>query len=184
MIDIETGNLPAFIDDPRAALDPAKARIVSIGIKSREEEIVFTHNEECQLLEHFLIWLAETEAIANEFAVAPVLVTGYNIKGFDLPFLEARCVANGLQMSNGFQIDDLMLDLYPKGWPSCESFDKAAARFGIVRQNALRGSDVPRLWQEGKLQDIVAHNLDDIRSEWALWLALKSHGDESRCQKP
>jgi len=65
-----------------------------------------------------------------------------------------------------------MLVLYPQGYPNCESFDKAAARFGIRRANGIRGLDIPRLWQEGKVQDIIAHNLDDVRSEWLLWQAL------------
>jgi hypothetical protein len=112
----------------------------------------------------------------HEFQIDPVVITGYNIVSFDLEFLKARCAAHGLPEPNGFQADDLMLRLYPRGWPNCECFDKAAARFGIARKNALRGSDVPRLWAEGKVGDVVAHNLDDIRAEWALYQALNGDG--------
>jgi hypothetical protein len=118
-------------------------------------------------------WLTETESIVKEFGIEPLVLGGYNTQGFDIPFLEARGKANGVSIPNGFQQIDLMLILFPKGWPNCESFDKAALRYGIVRKNPIRGSDIPRLWAEGKIEDIKAHNLDDVEAEYLLFQKLK-----------
>jgi len=155
-------------------LDPSKDRLLTIGVKSQEEEIVLVPQDEKKLLQRFLAWLAETEAVVQEFSHSSFCDLRLQHQILRSAFPRKRCEVAGLKMTNGFCVDDLMIRLYPKGYPFCENFDKAAARFGIMRVNTLRGSDVPRLWAEGKVQDIVAHNLDDIRAEFELWKALQS----------
>lgn len=40
----------------------------------------------------------------------------------------------------------------------------------------LRGNDMPKLLDEGNIAAVREHHLDDLRSEWRLFLEMNSRG--------
>jgi uncharacterized protein YprB with RNaseH-like and TPR domain len=162
---------PVVIDIETCGLKPETDRITCIGLKSAEEELVLTHPDEKLLLQKFLNWLAETESILKSYGLE-LTITGYNIKFFDLPFLQERCRQHGLFMSNGFKTLDLFIPY--------EKFDTVAARHGIFRECPLRGSDMPALWEQGRVDEIVRHCQDDVRATWQLFQVLQQARRDGR----
>ena len=135
-----------------------------------EQKFVWHDQDEKRLLQRFSRWLIETCKITKEFSIQPFL-TGYNIDHFDIKFLRVRAGNFGIGFPE-LPTKDLMRILYPPP-QRFRNFDIAAESLGIKRTNGLRGSNVPKLWKEGDIESIRVHNLDDIRSEFALWKAMK-----------
>ena len=154
-------------------LDPTTDRITAIGIKGKnkdqEVEHVYADPDERKLLEEF--W-----SFMDQQAVPPTLVT-YNGVGFDLPFLRLRSLAHNLKPKWLGNLDtiDLMRVLFPYGAQN-RSKDDVCRALGIPQANGLTGKDMPGLWAEGKLDQIVEHCLDDIRRQWTLFQRMREAG--------
>jgi len=63
--------------------------------------------------------------------------------------------------------------LFPNNGFTYRKFSEVARPLGIPRDDTLSGADVPRLWQEKNYGAIKTHNLDDLRSESALYERMK-----------
>lgn len=75
----------------RSALSPLTGRVVAIGLGwlDREDVEVLSGDDEAQLLRDFANWLPD----------APVVLTGWCIRRFDLDFLAVRASIHGIELS-------------------------------------------------------------------------------------
>jgi len=91
--DIESIEIPPVVvlDIETTDLDPAKGRILAAGLalfvegKKEETQIIRNKGDEAALLEQVFDWLRETC-----YDLGEIILTGYNIYGFDLPYLIER----------------------------------------------------------------------------------------------
>lgn len=121
------------------------------------------------------------EQLAQRLRGAGQIFT-FNGASFDIPFLRARALAVGVpelarilwqsKPWDGRLIDAAGPDWCPrppgpgghKGW----TLDAAAALFGVTRPPSLPGAEVPAAFYAGRLDEIRAHVLDDVRTLRAL----------------
>jgi len=90
---IESIEIPPVVvlDIETTDLDPAKGRILAAGLalfvegKKEETQIIRNEGDEAALLEQVFDWLRETC-----YDLGEIVLTGYNIYGFDLPYLIER----------------------------------------------------------------------------------------------
>jgi len=142
-------------------------------VKSDEIEQVWVGTDEKHLLEEFWNFL-------HSLATLPIL-TGWNIRDFDLAFIRHRSAINGvhsdwLRELRASWHRDMMLEVGGNG-RSWLKKDEVCEAYGIKsEQPNTTGRDVPKLFAEGKLDEIRAHCLDDIRREWKLWKRLREAG--------
>lgn len=88
--DIETVPLPDYLTEPKAALDPDKARITHIGMKgSGSWSEILTHQDERAILTQFITNL-KTRALNLDCLVF------HNGHNFDIPFIAKRCEIHGI----------------------------------------------------------------------------------------
>lgn len=86
-----------------AGLFPEFGKIccISCMVKGQEpksfvlDKSVMEFEREKTMLVEFATWLLE---------LGPFILVGHNIKKFDLPFINIRCVANGLKLFEGFRL--------------------------------------------------------------------------------
>lgn len=131
--------IEAYIEDKkqeqieRAALDADYGRIVAIGLKVNDSKIVsYTATKTSQLDEKEII-----KIFWNFYASSYGMSCGYNIIGFDLPYLQRRSFALGIKPSmqpdlRRYQTNptlDLMMVLY--GWQNFKGLKFVAERYGL-----------------------------------------------------
>lgn len=117
------------------------------------------------------------ERLADEIWTATRIVA-FNGLMFDFPFLRARALARGVddlarklwagKPWGSHLVDPSQPDWCPrppgpggmKGW----TLDGVADLLGIKRPPTLPGREVPRAWMEGRVAEIKAHCLDDVKT--------------------
>lgn len=100
----------------------------------------------------------------------PPTIVGHYVSDFDLRFIRQRCIVHGIKLPRWFPKD-------PKPW-SNEVFDtnhawagakgnikldKLAKALNIKGKSGMDGSQVARLWDEGKYSEIAKYCQDDVR---------------------
>ena len=136
----------------RAALSPLTGRVLAIGLmEDGGDEVTIHHGEdEAALLEALL-------EDAGDFTDGPLV--GWNVKGFDLPFLSRRLWRHGMRPPKwwtarpGWGKEPLVLDLMEE-W-KCGDFKAAhtkldhAARFlGLAGKTGAHAKDFGKLYAE------------------------------------
>jgi predicted PolB exonuclease-like 3'-5' exonuclease len=190
VIDIET--VPLEFEDKRIVtylmrknfphgLHPAFSKIVAIGMKcegSRGDVKVLAGVEECALLRDFWDYLAN---------VKPECVVTFNGYRFDVPFLLVRSYFNELAPS--IELNRNKWQMYDSNHFDCLwalvamneeflwlSLEIACLLFGIaVPENyeAVRGSDIERLYKCGDWKSIKEHCTQDVLLTEQLYLRLR-----------
>ncbi|PKN83356.1 MAG: hypothetical protein CVU46_17200 [Chloroflexi bacterium HGW-Chloroflexi-8] len=147
----------------RAALDPDYGEIVTIGFStSPKGEIQVLHGDEKLMLEKF--W--------NVFDDCSGRCVGYNILGFDLPYLLRRSMAVGvrpiiLPILAKYRTDpvtDLMGILY--NWNPAKSLKQVAKIYQLpIECPEVDGSKVGSL----PLEEIIKYQISDVKLTISLW---------------
>lgn len=153
----------------KAALNALTGRVVAIGIKTADEEKILSGNE-AEILRGF--W--------EIFAMTPCAFVGWNIGGFDVPFMVRRSWANGVivpNIYNGRYLDKRFVDLMEVfgcgeyGYKA--KLDDVANFLGVqgkydgdctgeeFAEKFLSGDDVARAQAEEYLKC-------DVRATWAI----------------
>lgn len=160
----------------RTALNGGYGSIVAAGLSSGlDGEIRVVVGPEATILAGIM------QLPANHGAI-PRLV-GHNLVDFDLKFIRQRCIVQGVRLAGWFPRD-------PKPWDPlvCDtmvawcgnremvSLNELAAILGITVNPTIPGAEVPRAFQEGRLDDIVAHCTEDIRVVKEIYKALVAAG--------
>jgi 3'-5' exonuclease len=149
-----------------AALDPDYGRIVSIGYTTDIDQPIITLLEGSDLVEEDLIY-----TFWNVLAECTGFCVGYNIIGFDLPFLLRRSMA--LEINIPFlpnilryrtePVTDLMMILYGWGSEKYKSLKQVVKLYGIKNDYPdMEGSQVKdmtpeelKVYQENDVKLIV-----------------------------
>jgi len=136
-----------------AALSPLTGRVLAIGFLGTENSkvgILGAEWTEAELLAKF--WRKWSESYKYRRAMI-----GWNIHGFDLPFLIRRSWLHGVsvpasvRVSNDKYWNELLIDLMTRfavgEWKSNTKLDTAAKFFGVGQKPAdVSGADFARLW--------------------------------------
>ena len=152
----------AYIE--RAALSPLTGRVLAIGIGDLETDPLILGGEESSLLESF--WGA-VDHTAH--------MVGFNIRGFDLPFLVRRSMLLGVDVPPGM-IDargywhHCFVDLLDR-WRCGDrqlwvKLDALAAAFGVAgKLEGVTGADFADLWHGTKKdrEKAVAYLKQDVQ---------------------
>lgn len=135
----------------RAALSPLTGRVVVIGYQFAGGESIIEDLPEREILEAF--WARYKWAIDRPFSMI-----GWNIEGFDLPFIVRRSWFHGVEVPNSIinrsrYWNALFIDLM-KCWTlgaygQYEKLDNAAKFFGYEGKNG-DGADFHQLWNEDR----------------------------------
>jgi DNA polymerase elongation subunit (family B) len=161
--------IQAYIDDEkkklisRMALDPDLAKVYAISYKYSDADTMCMVTDEKDMLEHF--W--------DEVRNADGRLCGYNIIGFDLPFLMRRSMALGvsapMHMLNfrkyqTYPIVDLMGILY--NWDKAKGLKWVCKRYGIVNNlPELDGSKVATM----DIETLARYAINDVNLTVALY---------------
>ena len=159
ILDIETTGLKSF-----------ENRLVTIGVKNADFEKVFYNDDEAELLKEF--WeFCESNKIRR--------FVGWNVH-WDCAFLRVRSAIKYKINVPSFSFLDMRYIIgygdryYPGKMPIVEEC------MGLVDENKLApgfdGGDVPTLFDAGQIDEIIDHNIDDLRSEYLVYQRLVLSG--------
>ncbi len=107
------------------------------------------------------------------------VVLGHNILGFDYEVLEPRVSLWGAKE----RTVDTMGFLYEKRatepmWSPMETHDAlsglslnnlARRNLGWGKKEGISGRSIPKMWREGKREEVIAYNREDLALTFALW---------------
>lgn len=160
----------------KAALDPAKGRVLAVGIKSSpSEDVIMTIDdggEQCLIENAWLSLLAELSSGEK--------IIGHNIFGFDLPFLFKRSwilevdipdwVRNGRYWNPAFVdiMEEWFIGQRGGGYVSVDDLCKI---FGIPgKPDGLTGADFDRLFHgtSEERDQAIEYLRNDLVIEWGL----------------
>jgi len=109
------------------------------------------------------------------------VVTGFNIKGFDIPLLEAT-IKRKLNLKKVYDV--LEWSRIACGWnPGNDYFrypkglkldDHLEGTFGRDSMKTANGADAPLMWQSGKVGTLVSYCLADVKRELKLFQHILS----------
>lgn len=153
----------------KAALNPLCGKIVAIGIKTKDTETIICGDEKDILKEFWDFYASSSEQFL-----------GWNINGFDVPFIVRRCWLNNVVVPNIFngrflisKFVDLMEKFACGEYGYKLSLDKAAHFFGV--QGKYEGDCTGETFAEKFLSnDPVARKEAeeylkcDLRATWAI----------------
>ena len=161
-------------------------RILSIGVKTKDEEHVFFNGEdERKTLKEFWDFVKERKR-----KVGAAVLVGYNSVSFDLPFIQFRSIINRVPVMPIIKYKehiDLFYILVPYGYSYSEWDDvakktvKKKGTLGVMCKTFnipmeypdVTGSKVPELWARSQIDQILNHARDDIRITYQLFNILR-----------
>lgn len=135
----------------RAALSPLTGRVIVIGYQQPGGQSIIEELEEREILLTF--WDRYDWAVRSH-----VKLIGWNIHGFDLPFIVRRSWLHGVKVPATIQIRDrywnpLFVDLMQRwalgAYSQWEKLDSVSKFFGHEGKNG-EGADFHRLWKEDR----------------------------------
>jgi len=165
IIDIETCPVDleaakALSEDERLKLiNPIDSKIIAIGLRHADKNQVFIGQNEKKILEEF--W--EEFAVIRKGGFIPIV--GFNIKQFDLPCLTTRSFINGviiprLNLKN--DIVDLKGLISAFRWGHTRGKLKEFAQLIGLETSSFNGSNVAKLWDERKIDELKSYLCKDL----------------------
>ena len=156
----------------RTAVDTSLARIVCLGFAIEDEPVRTLVGEEAQILSAFF------EALEQGRYPRPI---GHNILGFDIPLVYHRAIINRITPHEAFHMHykpwgDGVYDT-AKEWAGSRdyiSLDKLCRLLGIPGKGDITGADVPRLYAEGRIDEIADYCAEDVERVRAIHQRLTS----------
>jgi len=153
-------------DIETSGLSPLKDRIVSIGIKTKEDERILMNDDEKKLIEEFWDYLKNHKKKYGSF-----VLVGYNSVAFDLYFIKIRSAYHKvpvMPIEKYKEHIDLYWVLTPYGSRKGK-LDDFCNLFGFPAQYESMGDAVPKAWKDKNYELIIKHNEDDIRRTYQLF---------------
>jgi uncharacterized protein YprB with RNaseH-like and TPR domain len=163
-------NKKCVIDIETESLEPTQGRIICIGIKDvgSGEAKVFYDDTEAEMLRRFLSYFHDNGF--NE-------IIGYNIL-FDLRYIFARCLKYRLYSNGLFRCPHIDLMLIMKSVKNVFSMNKPGtlgewSKFLFDEDKLEKGGDVPELFKDGKIKQIMDYNEKDVELTFQLWKRIQ-----------
>jgi len=165
-----------FYDIETTGTNTCRDKIIAIGFMSeRDEEPIVSVGEEKYIIGEFLRYLKEIEDKYGK-----VVLVGWKIKSFDVPFVVMRSLVNNIDKSLleiflRAKIHDLaeMADRYLTIDTQRPTSREFFGVFGIEHDEEILGSDVPSLYKVRKMDRIAEHCRRDIIAIKGLWERLR-----------
>ncbi|MBF0159313.1 MAG: hypothetical protein HQL58_07285 [Magnetococcales bacterium] len=183
-------------EDPTPYLKTVLCRVVSVAVVTHR---INTQGEVFIQLFSLPKKIADPELVREKNIVATFLealgkwhpcLVGYNSLAADLRILIQRGIVHGLHVpefckrpgkpweaadyfvkGNDWNID--LKDVVTPGWGhGSPSLHEIATLSGIPGKMDISGDQVPQLWLQGKLDQIVAYNECDALTTYLLWLRV------------
>jgi len=166
----EVMNGKAVIDIETESLDPKEGRIICIGIKdvNNGKTTVFHHDNEKEMLRAFLDYFSNKGF--NE-------IIGYNIL-FDIRFIFAKCLKYNLPANGFFSSDITDLMWIMKSVRKIYSYNRPGkldewAEFLFGAGKYPLPESVPKLFEKGKISQIIEYNKRDVKITFELWKRIQ-----------
>ncbi|MBO8179854.1 MAG: ribonuclease H-like domain-containing protein [Archaeoglobus sp.] len=159
-----------ILDIETTGLNPLEDEIVAVGMRTPSALEVHTaeDNTERALVEHILLELSRWPN--------PVLV-GYNITGFDLPFLTARGLKHSLPvhvLRDCYRIDLMhIVQRYLLTNRRYCKLSEIASFLDIRVEDDVTGADVPELVRQGRWDEVEDHCRKDVETTYRLFRRLQ-----------
>lgn len=153
----------ACCDIETLGLEPFSYRVVAIGFKDGAEEIIFSGDNEVELLQKF--WEEQKKYQR---------LVGWNIDNFDIPFLRIRSLKHNIKIEEiDYKIVDLMRVVSdPMKWTSLDKM----SQFLDLGQKEIGGSKIPELIDQKKWVEIKEYFEKDLRLTWEVYQRMKAIG--------
>lgn len=150
--------MTAFFDIETTGLNPFRSQLVTIQARRNGEQTVWKAWEtpEPIMIAKFLVYL--------DTLPSSELIVGFNIMGFDLPFVAARASAchSWNEETHVRLYRRNWLDLYQYLGAGYRSVDFWLGRLGVARECSFTGKDVPGLYGKGEYGKIERHAVEDL----------------------
>ena len=145
-------------------------RIICIGIKDVESgaiTVFHDKNEEALLIQFFQYF--------NKMNYREII--GYNIS-FDIRFIFSRCLLYKVPACNFFAITYVDLMMILKGVNKGYNFNQPGTLnewsiFLFGKGKLFENTQVPLLYQQGRIQEIIEYNENDLELTYTLWKRIK-----------
>lgn len=180
----ETDELPDIKETQRlykkdAALDPITGRVVS-------GTVGYVKNDEIHLKSFFGEEKEVVQGVVDTLANSKRIISGFNIVGYDLPYIRKRATILGIPYPN--QINDVgqkpwifadkvfdIMDQWKGTGFYYNNLDEMCWAFGVPspKNGDVKGSEVSKVFWEGGIDKIVTYNESDVRSTINLFRVLK-----------
>jgi predicted PolB exonuclease-like 3'-5' exonuclease len=155
----------------KQALNSMKGEIVCIGLAygSEPPEVLVRNTDEQELMHQFSAWLKDRGIMRSDV----VYWVGYNIKGFDIPWLQHRCWKYNLGLLPSLiptnRYDEHWVDVmeYYGGGSYGKNYKlEDVARFlGFPAKVGMDGSMVHQAFLDGRMEDIARYCASDVEVE-------------------
>lgn len=152
-------------------------RIICIGIKdieSGEIVIFYDENEETLLIRFFQYF--------NKMNFCEII--GYNIS-FDIRFIFSRCLRFRLPSYGFFTVSHVDLMMILKGVTKGFNYNQPGSlndwtKFIFNKKKLFENTEIPALYQQRKLSEILEYNRHDVELTYELWkrIMLVLHGEQ------
>lgn len=143
-----------------------ESRICSIGVKNDKLCKIFFNKDEKKLLQEFwdFIRLLKIEE--------DLCLVGYNSVKFDFWFLTIRSLKHGIKivpMKKKYEHLDVMFALTPYG--NSRKLSQFSKLLDLEEElhDSFKSADIPKLWEQEAYQEIIEHNMTDIKKTWELF---------------
>lgn len=156
-----------IMDLETTGLNPFESEIIAIGIVDETgDHFIWDRardEKEEVIIERFIDWAKRK---------LPVLI-GYNIRSFDLKFIQIRAWKHGLdpKIFDILEVIDLIQYLHAKH--TYASLDFWCEFLGIPIKCELNGKDMGAMWEKKDYESIKAHLEDDLFKTMRVWERVK-----------
>jgi uncharacterized protein YprB with RNaseH-like and TPR domain len=147
-----------FFDIETTGLEAFNHRVLTIQWKSGGDVTMLKawESDEPTILVAFVKFLESVSK--NE------TIFGYNVLKFDVPFIVERLRQHGLMTAEMHRMihDRKWFDLYQFQGDNYWSMDAWCQAFGIQRACAVKGYEIPLLYEGKRFREIEEHAVDDL----------------------
>ena len=153
-------------------LNPIDSKIIAIGIRNRGESKIFSGDEKDILTKFWSEWKK------LKYGSPSILLVGFNVTNFDIPFIVARSFINNIEIVP-FSLKSVLdvkekINAYRYG-KSRGKLEEYGRLIGVGVLN-IDGSMVPRLFKDNDWETLKKYLLKDLEITEKLFERAKSTG--------
>lgn len=160
----------------RTAVDTSLAKIICLCYAIDDSDITELTGTESEILNNFF------RSLGLYVGQRKSLLIGHNILSFDIPLIYHRAIINGLRPHPAFNMhykpwDGLTFDTMTE-WAGARgtiSQHNLARLLGIETQD-VDGSEIPKLYAEGKIDEIAAKCAFDVTQNREIYRRITDRG--------
>lgn len=176
IVDIETcplnlENYSSLSEEERLKLlNPIDSKIVALGIRYKNKNMIFMDSDEKKILESFWSeWKRIKQENENNFLV------GFNVTKFDIPFIVSRSFINNVEIVPFMlkSIVDLKEKINAYRYGKTRGRLSEYGKFLGLKISSIDGSHVATLWKENKITEIKEYLINDLEITEQLLIRAK-----------